>query len=62
MKFMLRGTLTIRLEINGLKISFEQKPVVFESLDEKKKQNKINILLVKLRPTKMVQPKDVRSL
>lgn len=39
MKFMLRGTLTIRLEINGPKISFEQKPVVFESLDEKK--NKI---------------------
>ena len=36
MKFMLRGTFTIRLEINGLKISFEQKPVVFESLDEKK--------------------------
>ena len=62
MKLMLRGTLTVRLEINGLNISFEQKPVVFESLDKKKKQNKINILLVKLRPTKMVQPKDVRSL
>ena len=39
MKFMLRGTLTVRLEINGPKISFEQKPVVFESLDKKK--NKI---------------------
>ena len=62
MKFMLRGTFTIRLEINGLKISFEQKPVVFESLDEKKKGNKINILLVKLRPTKMVRPKDVPCL
>ena len=39
MKFMLRGTFTIRLEFNGLKISFEQKPVASESLDEKK--NKI---------------------
>lgn len=39
MKLMLRGTLTVRLEINGLNISFEQKPVVFESLDKKK--NKI---------------------
>ena len=37
MKLMLRGTLTVRLEINGLNISFEQKPVVFESLDKKKK-------------------------
>ena len=39
MKLMLRGTLTVRLEINGLNISSEQKPVVFESLDKKK--NKI---------------------
>ena len=65
MKFMLRETFNICREIHLLKNSLGQKGVVvfvfFESLD-KRKENKINILLVKLRLTKTVRPKDVRCL